>query len=270
MPNTCKTCQLDKKIMKQLEYDFVNGMNKYQLSHKYDVSYDSIAFHLNNHLPMKIAKGAELKSAQEGFNLLQKIDELYNWMSIIFQRNFDKKKDGMALKALAQQRHTLELLAKISYALHQNKVLEMEQEQQKFQDINRPIERLTKKEQELYFQLNRKLLGEDVRVDLSEFSDYKEVREDDEVDSSNGNLLHLEEQNTTKKLVRTKFQPNKPEPEQEETTDEPMRFKPFVDSVPPKSNRSRRDFDYFMRKKNPSQYSSGIKPQFIPVPGYRK
>lgn len=258
MPAKCFVCQLDRSTIKKLEFEFVNGLPVTAISKKYKVSYFSIRQHCENHLPIKVAQGAKEQLNQEGFNLMTKIDELYEWMSIIFRRNFDKKRDNMALKALGEQRHTLELLAKISYAMHQNKVLEMEQEKQKFLDTERPMERLTEKEKELYFQINRKLLGEDVTIDLSEFSNYEEV-------SVN------EVQNKRKEMTRTKFQPDKLEPEVTATTtkdndsdDKEMRFKPFVDSVSPKSNRSRRDFDYFMRKKNPPQYGSKIHPAFIP------
>ena len=51
----------------------------------------------------------------------------------------------------------------------------MEQEKQKFQDINRPLERLTQKEQDLYLKLNMKLLGEEVTIDISGSLDRKIV-----------------------------------------------------------------------------------------------
>jgi len=87
MPRYCKCCELGKKIVKQIEADFIDGVNKNQLAKKYGVSYDSISFHLNNHLPMKIAKGAELQLNQDGFNLIEKIDELYDYTKTIFHRN---------------------------------------------------------------------------------------------------------------------------------------------------------------------------------------
>ena len=195
MAQVCRVCQLGRSTVRKLEQDYINGLSKMNLSRKYGIGYDSVSNHINNHLTYKIAKGAEKQLTQDGLNLMQKIDELYDYMKIIFQRNFDKKRDGMALKALSEQRFTLELLAKISYALHPNKLLEIEQEKRELLDVNIPIERLTKKEQELYFQINRKLLGEDVTIDLSGYTDFKEVSELKEI--------------KLRKLKRTKFNSDK-------------------------------------------------------------
>lgn len=83
------------------------------------------------------------------------------------------------------------------------------------------MERLTKKEQELYFQINRKLLGEDVTIDLSGYTDFKEVSED-------------QEQNKPEKLKRTKFTSDKTEVDAEVDTDHDdneLRFRPIVEST---------------------------------------
>src|SRR5688572_27711101 len=111
MPQRCKVCALGPSTVKELESDFVSGMNRNQLSKKYGVTYDSATFHVNNHLPDRIVKGAEERLQQDGLHLLEKIDELYSWMKVIFQRNYEKNRDGLALKALGEQRNTLELLA---------------------------------------------------------------------------------------------------------------------------------------------------------------
>lgn len=123
MARACKICELGRRKAHELEQDYINGMNKSNIARKYGVSYDSVCGHIENHLTQKLVKGAELQESQDGFNLMEKIDELHSWTKVIFQRNFDKKRDRMALKALSEQRYTLELLAKISYALHQNKPL---------------------------------------------------------------------------------------------------------------------------------------------------
>ena len=245
----------------------MNGLPVTAISKKYKVSYFSIRQHCENHLPIKVAQGAKEQLNQEGFNLMTKIDELYEWMSIIFRRNFDKKRDNMALKALGEQRHTLELLAKISYALHQDKALEMEKEKQKFQDIERPLERLTQKEQELYLQLNMKLLGDNVTMDISGYGAYEEASVKEVHDKA-------------KKLTRTKFQPDEPEleepePDQEDDDQEEskahtgdLRFKLLTDPLPPKSNRNRRGLDRIMREEHSQNYGSVHEPAMIPTPGY--
>lgn len=93
---------------------------------------------------------------------MERVDKLLGRVEKIFRRNYRKGKDMVALKALSEERNTIELLAKVSFALHQNQLAEVEQENRKLMDVNIPLERLTKQEQYLYFQINQKLLGEKV------------------------------------------------------------------------------------------------------------
>jgi hypothetical protein len=72
---------------------------------------------------------------------------------------------------LNSQRGSLELLAKISIELHKIKLLELEQKQHERFDVHIPLERLTKKEQELYFHLLMKLMGDSDDSNLSEYTD---------------------------------------------------------------------------------------------------
>ncbi|MFC2123419.1 hypothetical protein ACFLU5_01305 [Bacteroidota bacterium] len=195
MAQVCKVCQLGRKTVQKLEQDYVDGLSKSKISRTYDVSYDSVSFHLQNHLPAKVARGAELQLTEDGFNLMERIDQLLERMENIFQRNYDKQHDRLALEALNSQRSTLELLAKISVELHRAKALEIEQKQHERFDVKIPLERLTEKEQELLFQLNMKLLGESETVDISDFESIEEVKD-------NG------QDSNVKKLARTKFHPD--------------------------------------------------------------
>ena len=160
MAQVCRVCQLGRSTVLKLEQDYINGLSKTNIHRKYGIGYDSVIYHIDNHLPLKIAKATETQITNDGLNLMQKIDELYDYMKVIFQRNFDKKKDHLALKALSEQRFTLELLAKISHALHQNKLLEIESENRHMLMADIPIERLTRNEQNLYFQMTQKILGQ--------------------------------------------------------------------------------------------------------------
>jgi len=54
MGQKCNACKLDKKILKQFEQDYVDGMNVHQLHKKYGLSYQSTQFHIQSHHPEKI------------------------------------------------------------------------------------------------------------------------------------------------------------------------------------------------------------------------
>ncbi len=166
MPQACRVCALGPSTVKELETDFIGGMNAYQLKEKYGVSYGSVQAHLENHLPKKIVVHAQVEAQQTSTHLLEKIDDLYAYMKVIFQRNFDRNKDGIALKALEAQKGTLELLAKISYALHQSKLADIEKDRYDRLQTSIPIERLTKHEQIMYFQLSQKLMGDRDTIDF--------------------------------------------------------------------------------------------------------
>jgi len=114
-----------------------------------------------------IKKGDELQFTDDGINLKHRIDKLLTRTEKIFLRNYRKQNDRLALEALNSQRGSLELLAKISIELHRIKLLELEQKQHERLDVNIPLERLTKKEQELYFHLLMKLMDESDPVDIA-------------------------------------------------------------------------------------------------------
>lgn len=162
MAQVCKACELGSNTVQKLEKDYVDGMSVSSISRKYKVAYFSIRYHIENHLPDKLVKGADKKFAANGFDLMERVDKLLGRVEKIFRRNYRKGKDMVALKALSEERNTIELLAKVSFALHQNQLAEVEQENRKLMDVNIPLERLTKQEQYLYFQINQKLLGEKV------------------------------------------------------------------------------------------------------------
>lgn len=178
MPQSCRVCKLPPKERNQLEKSFIDGVNIYQLTKMYGISDTSIKSHVENHLPEKLVKAAEKTFLLDTTHLVDQIDQIYSWMKIIFKRNYDKGYDKTALKALSEQRNTLQLLAQISVALHKTKVAELEYEGQKqLIESNLPLERLTKKEKDVYFQIMQKLLGDNnVTIDLG----YTHVIEDDE------------------------------------------------------------------------------------------
>ena len=83
-----------------------------------------------------IVKAYEKKEVADGIDLLSRIDRLLDRAEDIFQRNYAKETcmgDTLALKALAEQRNTLELLVKISQALHEARLLELQTSREHFE-----------------------------------------------------------------------------------------------------------------------------------------
>lgn len=263
MPQACKVCALGPSTVKDLESDYVMGMNTHQLKEKYGVSYGSVQSHLENHLPERIVRGAQIELRQDSLHLLEKIDELYSWMKEIFQRNYDRKKDGLALKALEAQRGTLELLAKISYALHQNKLAEIEKDKGELLNVDIPIDRLTKEEQVVYFQLLQKLQGDRVTIDVgsilqrrdndftvlvSRGDKYEEVEEG----TASQSLNILKTQNDSHvRMRRTKYA----------GTEQGMTFKPIDQGTPPNTRNSyRRSLSNALRSTDEDQSQESLSP----------
>lgn len=112
-----------------------------------------------------------IKNVKYGFNLLQRIDKLLTRAEKIFLRNYRKQNDRLALEALNSQRGSLELLAKISIELHKIKLLELDQKKMERLDVHVPLERLTKKEQDVYFRLLMKLMDDSEPIGISDYTE---------------------------------------------------------------------------------------------------
>src|SRR5687767_2293758 len=126
MPQRCKVCALGPNKVKQVESAYINGTPILQIARNYSVSRESVTYHVEHHLPEKLVKAAEKTFQLDNTHLVEQIDQLYSWMKKIYERNYEKGYDKTALKALAEQRNTLQLLLQISVALHKTKVAEIE------------------------------------------------------------------------------------------------------------------------------------------------
>ncbi|MFZ5451847.1 MAG: hypothetical protein ACOZF2_08280 [Thermodesulfobacteriota bacterium] len=85
----------------------------------------------------QLTQAWERKGLAENMDLLARIDKIIDRAEKIFSRNYAKESvsgDTLALKALGEQRSTIELLAKISAYLHQARLLELENSQDRFQE----------------------------------------------------------------------------------------------------------------------------------------
>ena len=132
MTMTCKICNHPKRL--QIDREVVKGKSIASIAKNFDVNYNGLYNH-QNHISRQLTQVYEKRELQENMDLLGKIDKILTRAEDIFQRNYDANKDGLALKALAEQRSTIDLLARISYNLHQAKLAELELQRHQSGDI---------------------------------------------------------------------------------------------------------------------------------------
>ncbi|MCF8307427.1 MAG: hypothetical protein K9I68_00305 [Bacteroidales bacterium] len=163
MADRCDLCKDEYKL--EMERAYMGGESFLQISKKYGMAYYTVRNHMQNHLSRQIQQAYERKSLDEGFNLFDKIDDILTKAKDIFDRNYNKQRDGMALKAISEQRNILELLSKISYAYHQSKQAEQEQAQHQTEqehefELEKAFSKLNRTELSVFNQLYAKMTDE--------------------------------------------------------------------------------------------------------------
>lgn len=120
----CKICSHIKRL--EIDRAIVSGGSMAGIARRFGVGYDSLVSHSQSHMSKQLATAMEKKELEHNFDLLQRIDTIIVRAEDIFHRNYKKGKDVTALMALNSQKGTIELLAKISYSLHQARLAEQE------------------------------------------------------------------------------------------------------------------------------------------------
>ena len=124
MTMVCKICSDSNRLA--VDREIVAGGNLSKIAKEYNVPYGSLYNHAQEHLSRQLVGAYEKKSLVESMDLLAMIEGILEKAGQIFDRNFEKKRDALALKALSEQRSTIELLAKIASFLHQARALELQ------------------------------------------------------------------------------------------------------------------------------------------------
>lgn len=124
MGTRCTICTHAKRL--EIDRSIVSGAPLARLAQKYAVNYHSLRRHAENHVTRQLSQAWHKKELESSFDLLHTIDDILQKTEVIFDRNFRAKKDSLALKALESKRQTIQLLANISYSLHQAKLTELE------------------------------------------------------------------------------------------------------------------------------------------------
>ena len=167
MTMKCKICSHPRRL--DIDREIVKGGNLARIAKNFDLPYNSLYNHAQSHTTRQLAQAWEKRDLEESHNLLGKIDEIIYAAEDIFRRNYEAKKDGIALKALDSKRSTIELLAKISYSLHQAKVTELELariesgqgDYNREQEYQERLKILTDEELKMLLRLSEKLESQD-------------------------------------------------------------------------------------------------------------
>lgn len=173
MAQTCRTCNHSRRL--EIDRALVQGRSKASIAREFGVSTSSLAHHEREHLSRQLVQAWDKKALAESTDLLATIDRILGRAEKIFERNYDRATlagDEVALKALREQRGTIELLAKISYALHQAKVAELEAQraQEPEPEYDGRLAVLTDAELELLEELGQKIRDQHDRpVQLEQF-----------------------------------------------------------------------------------------------------
>lgn len=166
MTMTCTICNNAQRL--EIDRALVEGKSLTGIAREYGVSTDSLSNHKENHLSRQLVQAFQKKELAESMNLMERIDKMLYRAEKIFRRNYVANKDDLALRALAEQRNTFELLCKIAAYLHESKLLEFQAtgrnyeherkvEQKEF--ANKVCDRLNNAEIDLLTSLMEKVNG---------------------------------------------------------------------------------------------------------------
>lgn len=178
MGMTCTICNHSERL--EIDRALVEGKSYQSISKTYGVDAQAVSRHAQNHLSRQLTKAYETRSMSENMDLMNRIDRMIDNAETIFQRNFDKKKDYLALQALNTQKSVIELLAKISAYLHQSRAMELETSAKEDDyEIQQAVSKLELCELELLGKIQDKLVGKIKWERLLPDSFYKD--EDDSI-----------------------------------------------------------------------------------------
>ena len=124
MGSTCLTCSHPQRL--QIDRKLVQGHGYAALGREFNLPSQSIRYHSQNHLSRQIAVSYARREVMESSELMEKLHEMIRSGQEIFNRNFEKGRDGLALRAIDSQRLVWELICKI-YA-HVAEVRRLDQE----------------------------------------------------------------------------------------------------------------------------------------------
>ncbi len=178
----CRICKLGWQKRKELEYEYLEGrVSKNELGRRYGVSIDTIRRHFNRHMAPKLVEAHEKRGMVHAENLSKQITELIDDAKQIFFEARQKKQNALALKSIDSQRNVFDLLLKISSELRKREELKFEQNKHNElvdsgEEINQGLQKLTPKEQHVYFQLLNKMMSNNPEsIVITGYEDFSDV-----------------------------------------------------------------------------------------------
>ena len=160
MPRSCTVCNDTSRLA--IDRELVSGGSYSGIARRYGLNSEAVRRHARLHLSRQLVQAYDKKSLTESTELLNRIEDLLTKATTIFNRNFEKGKDALALKALTEQRNTLGLVVNIASALHQARALELELAQMQHQEASRlDVSKLTDEELEAVVTILDKLEKDD-------------------------------------------------------------------------------------------------------------
>ncbi len=166
MTMSCIICNHTQRL--EIDRELVQGKNLTKLARDYGVSTDSLYGHKENHLSRQLVQAYQKKELAESMDLMNRIEDILSKAKNIFDRNYTEKKDDLALRALTEQRSTIELLCKIAAYWHEARAMELHSQQGDYEsrrkeegreNAARACDRLNEKELNLFCKLIEKVEG---------------------------------------------------------------------------------------------------------------
>jgi len=166
MGMTCTICNNPRRV--EIDRELVQGKSISAIGREFGVSLESLSGHRDSHLSRQLVQAYDKKQFTESMDLLTRIEDILSKAKNIFDRNYAIKRDGLALKALSEQRATIELLAKIAAFLHESRAMELQRQegsyefrrkQEEQERVKQALERLNDAEQDLWVALIEKIEG---------------------------------------------------------------------------------------------------------------
>jgi hypothetical protein len=85
---------------------------------------------MKNHLSYQLTSQWQKKLSQQNSDLLAELEDMLEKAKNIYDRNYKKGRDRIALESLNSQRNVIQLLAQITVKMHEMKAMEIEQQKQ--------------------------------------------------------------------------------------------------------------------------------------------
>lgn len=118
MPRTCTICtHPDRQAIDQA---MVEGQSFRTIAHQWGVSIDALKRHKRDHLPQTLVQAHQAAQVANGDDLLSRIETLQQKTLAILSKAESNGDHTLALKAIAEARRNLELLAELTHELNRS------------------------------------------------------------------------------------------------------------------------------------------------------